>query len=78
MAADEALGRAQQLGYAEADPSKDVSGLDAAYKLAILASLAFHTRVEPGNRSTARASTVSPPGTSATPGSLATPSSCLR
>ena len=48
MDAAEALSRAQQLGYAEADPSKDVSGLDAAYKLAILASLAFHTRVDPG------------------------------
>ena len=47
MGAEEALSRAQQLGYAEADPSKDVSGLDAAYKLAILASLAFHTRIDP-------------------------------
>ena len=45
--AGDALNRAQQLGYAEADPSKDVSGLDAAYKLSILASLAFHTRVDP-------------------------------
>ncbi len=48
MDAEEALNRAQQLGYAEADPTKDVSGLDAAYKLAILASLAFHTRVDSG------------------------------
>ena len=48
MDAIEALNRAQQLGYAEADPVKDVSGLDAAYKLSILASLAFHTKVEPG------------------------------
>ena len=47
VAAGDALNRAQRLGYAEADPFKDVSGLDAAYKLAILASLAFHTRVEP-------------------------------
>ena len=47
MGAEEALRRAQMLGYAEADPSKDVSGLDAAYKLAILASLAFHTRIDP-------------------------------
>jgi len=36
---------AQRLGYAEADPSADVEGLDAAAKAAILASLAFHTRV---------------------------------
>ena len=48
MDAKEALSRAQQLGYAEADPAKDVSGLDAAYKLSILASLAFHTKVDPG------------------------------
>ncbi len=37
----EVLARAQQLGYAEADPSSDVDGLDAADKIAILASLSF-------------------------------------
>ncbi len=42
---DDALAQAQQLGFAEADPSADVDGLDAAAKAAILASLAFHTRV---------------------------------
>ena len=42
---DDALARAQALGYAEADPTADVKGLDAAAKCAILASLAFHTRV---------------------------------
>ncbi len=41
----EALRRAQELGYAEADPSADVEGLDAAAKLAILASIAFNVRV---------------------------------
>ncbi len=41
----EALKQAQELGFAEADPSADVEGLDAAAKCAILASLAFHTRV---------------------------------
>ncbi len=41
----EALAEAQQLGYAEADPTADVEGYDAAAKAAILASLAFHTRV---------------------------------
>jgi homoserine dehydrogenase len=41
----EALHEAQQLGYAEADPTADVEGFDAAAKAAILASLAFHTRV---------------------------------
>ncbi|ACQ79541.1 Homoserine dehydrogenase [Beutenbergia cavernae DSM 12333] len=40
-----ALAEAQELGYAEADPSSDVDGADAAAKIAILASLAFHTRV---------------------------------
>ena len=42
---NEALDEAQQLGYAEADPTADVEGFDAAAKAAILASLAFHTRV---------------------------------
>lgn len=41
----DALGRAQALGYAEADPTADVSGGDAASKAAILASLAFGTWV---------------------------------
>jgi len=41
----EALAEAQQAGYAEADPTADVEGFDAAAKAAILASLAFHTRV---------------------------------
>ena len=39
------LADAQRLGLAEPDPSSDVEGLDAAYKLSILASLAFHGRV---------------------------------
>src|SRR5205823_3780701 len=42
---DEALAEATALGYAEADPSADVDGYDAASKAAILAGLAFHTRV---------------------------------
>lgn len=41
----EVLKEAQALGYAEADPTADVEGHDAAAKAAILASLAFHTRV---------------------------------
>ncbi len=41
----ETLSEAQELGYAEADPTADVEGFDAAAKAAILASLAFHTRV---------------------------------
>ena len=42
---DEALAEATALGYAEADPTADVDGFDAAAKAAILAGLAFHTRV---------------------------------
>ncbi|MDQ1695420.1 MAG: homoserine dehydrogenase [Frankiaceae bacterium] len=42
---EEALEEAQALGYAEADPSADIDGFDAAAKAAILAGLAFHTRV---------------------------------
>lgn len=42
---EEVLKDAQRLGYAEADPTADVDGLDAAAKLAILSSIAFHTRV---------------------------------
>ena len=45
---DEAVEQAQALGYAEADPTADVEGFDAAAKAAILASLAFHTRVSSG------------------------------
>ena len=40
------LGEAQALGYAEADPSFDIDGVDTAHKLAILASLAFGTRLD--------------------------------
>lgn len=40
----DALAQAQKLGYAEADPTADVEGYDAASKAAILASLSFHTR----------------------------------
>ncbi|MEA5500956.1 homoserine dehydrogenase [Limnoraphis robusta Tam1] len=42
----EVLAQAQQLGYAEADPTADVDGLDAADKIAILASLAFGGRIK--------------------------------
>ncbi|MBN42114.1 MAG: homoserine dehydrogenase [Alphaproteobacteria bacterium] len=40
------LAEAQKLGYAEADPSADVDGVDEAHKLALLASLTFGTRVD--------------------------------
>jgi len=42
---EETLAEAGRLGYAEADPTADVEGYDAAAKAAILASIAFHTRV---------------------------------
>jgi homoserine dehydrogenase len=45
----EALGEAQRLGYAEADPTSDVAGHDAAAKCAILASIAFNARVVAGD-----------------------------
>ena len=42
-----ALTSAQKLGYAEANPKNDIEGIDSTYKLAILASLAFHYQVRP-------------------------------
>jgi homoserine dehydrogenase len=45
IAYDAAVGQAQKLGFAEADPSMDVDGSDAAQKLAILAHLAFGARI---------------------------------
>jgi len=44
-----ALTRAQELGYAEANPRNDVEGIDATYKLAILSSLAFQSQVQPSD-----------------------------
>ncbi len=45
----DALAEAQALGYAEPDPTNDVEGIDAAYKLCILATLAFHMDVHPAD-----------------------------
>ncbi len=42
---DEALKEAQRLGYAEANPTADVEGFDATYKLSILSSMAFHAHM---------------------------------
>ncbi len=42
-----ALEEAQKLGYAEADPTNDIEGIDSSYKLTILAMLAFHVLVRP-------------------------------
>ncbi|MBW6409932.1 homoserine dehydrogenase [Clostridium weizhouense] len=46
---DEALKEAQDMGYAEADPTSDIEGYDAQYKLAILSSLAFGTKIDIDN-----------------------------
>ena len=43
----QALREAQEQGYAEADPTNDIEGIDAAYKLTILASLAYRRRFQP-------------------------------
>jgi homoserine dehydrogenase len=45
LAFEQVLAEAQALGYAESDPTADVGGLDAARKLAILASIAFNSRI---------------------------------
>jgi len=45
MTQQEALKKAQEMGYAEADPGKDILGLDALYKIFILSSLGFRTRL---------------------------------
>ena len=46
---EDVLARAKELGYAEADPTEDVNGADAAAKMAILARLAFHTPITLGD-----------------------------
>lgn len=46
---DDVLAEAQRLGYAEADPSADVDGYDARYKLAILSALAFGEKITPSD-----------------------------
>ena len=46
LSLDEALSEAQRLGFAESDPTNDVEGLDAAYKLVIMAQLAFGKKAE--------------------------------
>ena len=46
---DDVLAEAQALGYAEADPSFDIDGIDTAHKLAIVASLAFGTKIDLGS-----------------------------
>jgi homoserine dehydrogenase len=57
---DEALAKAQDMGYAEADPSADVDGLDSGAKIAILASIAFNSRVTAGQVPTEGIRTIKP------------------
>src|SRR6267378_6804334 len=47
LSLDEAVREAQAAGYAEADPTEDVGGFDATYKLAILASIAYEIKIRP-------------------------------
>ena len=63
---EEALAEAQALGYAEADPTEDVTGKDAAAKMAILARLAFNARLHARPGAATRASSRSRPTTSST------------
>ena len=48
LAMSDAVREAQEAGYAEADPTDDIGGFDATYKLAILASIAYEIKVRPG------------------------------
>src|SRR5207253_3920879 len=57
---DEALAEAQEKGYAEADPTDDVSGADAAAKMAILATVAFNSRYELADVDTVGIDTIDP------------------
>ena len=70
-----ALAAAQELGYAESDPTNDVEGIDAAYKLAILSTLAFRARVSDADVYSEGITHLTG-RTSATQVSLVTPSSC--
>ena len=72
------LKRAQELGYAEADPSFDVDGIDAAHKLALLTSLAFGAELTFKEIPTEGIRGIVPARHRATPPSSATASSCSR
>ena len=79
----ETLAQAQELGYAEADPTADIEGFDAAAKAAILASLAFHTRVTSADVyregiTEITSSDIAPPGRSAVWSSCWPSASCPR
>ena len=69
---EDVLAEAQRLGYAEADPTADVGGHDAAAKCAILASIAFNARVVGDDVYREGISTASPPRTSSSRAGSAT------
>ena len=73
---DDVLKDAQAKGYAEADPTGDIEGYDAANKAAIMATLGFHTSVTIDDVSVLRASPRSPPTTSPPPPPSTRSSSC--
>ena len=73
---DDVLKEAQRLGYAEADPTEDVGGKDAAAKMAILSSIAFHSRTRPRRRALRGHHQASRPPTSPTAGASASSPSC--
>ena len=76
LAFAECLRDAQRLGYAEADPTFDVEGHDTAQKLAILASLAFGTKLDPDAIYVEGISSITPGRSRCRRPSSATASSC--
>ena len=73
---DEVLKEAQRLGYAEADPTFDIEGIDAAHKLTILAAIAFGIPMQFDKAYTEGITQAARARTSAMPSSWATASSC--
>ena len=69
------LKEAQRLGYAEADPTFDIEGVDAAHKATIMCAIAFGVPMQFQQARTSKASPRCRPPTSATPSSSATASS---
>jgi homoserine dehydrogenase len=69
------LKEAQRLGYAEADPTFDIEGVDAAHKATLMSAIAFGIPVQ-FDKAHVEGITICRPPTSATPSSWATASSC--
>jgi homoserine dehydrogenase len=75
LAFADVLAEAQRLGYAEADPTFDIEGVDAAHKATLMSAIAFGIPIQ-FDKATSRASASWKPPTSATPSNWATASSC--